>query len=47
MYWVLCRIDHAEYMAEEFNKRGIKSVCLTGKNSPEEREYYIKRLECR
>lgn len=38
-------VDHAEYMAEEFNKRGITSVCLTGKNSPEEREYYIKRLE--
>ncbi len=38
-------IDHAEYMAEEFNKRGINSVYLTGQNSPEEREYYIKRLE--
>lgn len=38
-------VDHAEYMSEEFNKRGIKSVCLTGKNSPEEREYFIKRLE--
>jgi len=38
-------IDHAKYMAEEFNKRGIKSVCLTGENSPEEREYYIKKLE--
>ena len=38
-------IDHAKYMAEEFNKRGIKSVCLTGGNSPEEREYYIKKLE--
>jgi len=38
-------IDHAEFMAEEFNKRGIKSVCLTGGNSPEEREYYIKKLE--
>ncbi|WP_411680037.1 DEAD/DEAH box helicase [Clostridium thailandense] len=38
-------IDHAEYMAEEFNKRGIKSVCLTGQNSSEERENYIKKLE--
>lgn len=39
-------IDHAMYMAEEFNKRGIKSVYLTGQNSAEEREHYIKRLEC-
>jgi superfamily II DNA or RNA helicase/HKD family nuclease len=39
-------VDHALYMAEEFNKRGIKSVCLTGQDSPEEREYYVKQLEC-
>lgn len=39
------RVDHAQYMSEEFNKRGIKSICLTGENSPEERELYIKRLE--
>lgn len=38
-------IDHAEYMATEFNKRGIKSVSLTGENSPKEREEYIKKLE--
>lgn len=38
-------IDHAEYMAEQFNLRGIKSVCLTGENSPEERAIYIKKLE--
>ncbi|AGY77722.1 DEAD/DEAH box helicase [Clostridium autoethanogenum] len=38
-------IDHAEFMADEFNKRGIRSVCLTGKNSAEERDYYIKKLE--
>ncbi|KEH97124.1 DNA repair helicase [Clostridium botulinum C/D str. BKT12695] len=38
-------IEHARYMAEEFNKRGIKSVHLTGENSPEERETYIKALE--
>lgn len=38
-------IDHAMYMAEEFNKRGIKSVYLTGQNSAEEREHYIKKLE--
>ena len=38
-------IEHAKYMTEEFNKRGIKSVHLTGENSPEEREGYIKALE--
>jgi len=38
-------IDHAMYMAEEFNKRGIKSVYLTGQNSAEKREHYIKKLE--
>lgn len=38
-------IEHAEYMAAEFNKRDIKSVCLTGNNSPQEREEYIKKLE--
>lgn len=38
-------IDHAEFMAAEFNKRGIKSVCLTGANTPEERQYYMAKLE--
>ena len=38
-------IDHAEYMAAEFNRRGIKSICLTGENSADERQYYIKKLE--
>ncbi|KYH32056.1 ATP-dependent RNA helicase SrmB [Clostridium tepidiprofundi DSM 19306] len=38
-------IEHAKYMADEFNKRGIKSVCLTGKISADEREYYIHKLE--
>lgn len=38
-------IDHAMYMVDEFNKRGIKSICLTGENSAEEREHYIKKLE--
>ena len=36
-------IDHAEYMAAEFNRRGIKSICLTGDNSADEREFYIKK----
>ena len=38
-------IEHAQYMAEEFNKKGIVSACLTGQNSIEEREKVIKRLE--
>lgn len=38
-------IDHAEYMTREFNKRGIESICLTGKNTPQQREQGIKRLE--
>lgn len=38
--------DHARYMADEFNKRGIKSICLTSDNSVDERDEYVKRLEC-
>nr|WP_278382167.1 DEAD/DEAH box helicase [Clostridium tyrobutyricum] len=38
-------IDHAQYMTSEFNKRGIRSVCLTGKNSADERKEYIRQLE--
>ncbi|MFC7395035.1 DEAD/DEAH box helicase [Scopulibacillus cellulosilyticus] len=38
-------VDHAQYMANEFNKRGYKSVCLHGNDLPVIRERYIKRLE--
>lgn len=40
-------VEHAEYMAREFNKpgRGIPSICLTGQNKPSEREEAIRRLE--
>jgi superfamily II DNA or RNA helicase len=38
-------IDHAQYMASEFNKRGYKSICLYGEDSPEKRELYINKLE--
>ncbi|WP_462408537.1 DEAD/DEAH box helicase [Neobacillus sp. Marseille-QA0830] len=38
-------IEHAQYMASEFNKKGYKSVCLTGNDSSEIRERYINRLE--
>lgn len=38
-------VGHAEYMTEKFNEAGIVSACLTGKNTPEERQSVIKRLE--
>jgi superfamily II DNA or RNA helicase len=38
-------IEHAQYMASEFNKRGYQSVCLYGADSPETRERFINRLE--
>lgn len=38
-------VDHAHYMAEEFNKRGYSSVALSGANSVDQRSYFIKRLE--
>lgn len=38
-------IDHAKYMCDEFNKRGIKSVVLTSENLVDERAEQIKRLE--
>ncbi|RXD25376.1 DUF3427 domain-containing protein, partial [Acinetobacter baumannii] len=38
-------VEHAEYMTEKFNEAGIVSACLTGKNTPEERQSVIKQLE--
>ncbi|OLS39219.1 DEAD/DEAH box helicase [Bacillus sp. MRMR6] len=38
-------IEHAQYMASEFNKRGYQSVCLYGADSPGTRERFINRLE--
>jgi superfamily II DNA or RNA helicase/HKD family nuclease len=38
-------IDHAQYMAAEFNQRGYKSTCLHGGDSPETRERTINLLE--
>lgn len=38
-------IQHAKYMAEEFNKRGINSVALSGEDTVAKRDEYIKRLE--
>ncbi|MCQ6281611.1 DUF3427 domain-containing protein [Bacillus sp. EB600] len=38
-------VEHAQYMASEFNNRGYKSVCLHGGDSPEKRELFINKLE--
>lgn len=38
-------IEHANYMANEFNKRGIKSVSLTGLDSISKRQREIAYLE--
>jgi superfamily II DNA or RNA helicase/HKD family nuclease/uncharacterized protein YbcV (DUF1398 family) len=38
-------IEHAQYMAAEFNQRGYKSTCLHGGDSAEVREKTINRLE--
>lgn len=38
-------VEHAQYMEKEFNKRGIKSVALSSKDSVERRAEFIKRLE--
>lgn len=38
-------IEHAEYMASEFNKRGFKSVFLHGGDSSGKRQLYINKLE--
>ncbi|USK60756.1 DEAD/DEAH box helicase [Peribacillus asahii] len=38
-------IEHAKYMAEEFNNRGYKSVCLFGGDSVDQRAYYVNKLE--
>ncbi|WP_055070003.1 DEAD/DEAH box helicase [Clostridium massiliamazoniense] len=38
-------VEHAEYMAREFNKRGIKSTALTGSSSISKRQSEIAKLE--
>ena len=38
-------IDHAKYMSEEFNRRGIVSTYLIGQDSTDVREACIKKLE--
>ncbi len=36
--------DHAQFMADYFNSKGIESICLTGKSSQEDRVTAPKRL---
>lgn len=38
-------VEHAEYMAREFNKKGIKSTALTGSDSISKRQKEIAKLE--
>ncbi len=38
-------VEHAEFMAQEFNNRGFVSLCLSGGNSVTERTVAIQRLE--
>ena len=38
-------VEHANYMASEFNKKGIKSIALTGKDSVDKRQEQITCLE--
>ncbi|MFC0560925.1 DEAD/DEAH box helicase [Halalkalibacter alkalisediminis] len=38
-------VEHAKYMAAEFNSRGYKSICLSGEDSVELRSQYMNRLE--
>jgi superfamily II DNA or RNA helicase/HKD family nuclease len=37
--------EHANYMSKEFCKRGVESIVLTGDDSVDKRQVYIKRLE--
>src|SRR5699024_11074443 len=38
-------VEHAQYMANEFNLRGITSTYLSGENQVMERQTIIKQLE--
>ena len=38
-------IDHAKFMSDEFNRRGICSIYLDGSDAIEKREAYCRRLE--
>ena len=43
---VFCsRNEEARILADEFTKRGYKSMALTGENTQDEREHAVKRLE--
>lgn len=38
-------VEHARFMAEEFNKRGIKSAYLSGSDSIQKRQHFTNSLE--
>lgn len=38
-------IEHAKFMAEEFNKRGINATYLTGDNNVDERNNAVRKLQ--
>jgi superfamily II DNA or RNA helicase/HKD family nuclease len=38
-------VEHAQYMSNEFNDRGLVSAYLTGQDTPERRQEIIARLE--
>lgn len=38
-------VEHAKYMAEEFNRRGYVAACLTGADDPCIRKQTVERLE--
>ena len=39
-------VEHANFMAEQFNRRGIPSISLTGKSSDEERNAAVCPRRC-
>ena len=39
------RVEEAEQLSSEFNKRGFKTICLSGNNSNLEREEAINKIE--
>ena len=38
-------IEHAQFMSDEFNKRGISSIALTSKDSVDKRKEFIDKLQ--
>lgn len=38
-------VEHAKYMSEQFNKRKINSICLSGHDDFDKRQKYLNKLE--